>query len=95
MIINEKWIVKEYRLSLNALGESYAHNAIRIKRSYQEKNMIILINNGSTRNVIDIKLVKEIKVTYLKTIILVVIMENKSMVRCDSNCLKLTWFMQN
>jgi hypothetical protein len=61
--------MKKYGSSLNALAKSYAHNTIRIKRSCQKRNMIILIDSGSTHNFIDIKLVKEIKDIYVKTII--------------------------
>ena len=42
MIVGEEQIVKEYGSSLNALAKSYAHNTIRIKRSCQKRNMIIL-----------------------------------------------------
>jgi hypothetical protein len=42
IIVGEEWIVKEYGSSLNAFAKSYAHNTIRIKRSCQKRNMIIL-----------------------------------------------------
>ena len=45
--------IEEYGLSLNALDDNYAHNIIKIKEIYQEKELTILISNGRTYNFID------------------------------------------
>jgi hypothetical protein len=75
--------VQEYRLSLNALTNIYAHNTTKIKGYYQWRNMIILIDN-CTHNFIDTHMIGEIRATIIKTIILVLIIGNESVMRCDS-----------
>ena len=40
--------IEEYGLSFNVLADNYAHNTIRIKGSYQGRDLIILIDSGST-----------------------------------------------
>ena len=45
--------IGEYGLSLNVQADNYAHNTIRIRSSYQGKELVILIDNGSTHNFID------------------------------------------
>jgi len=75
----------------NVLADNYAHNTIRIKVCYQEKNLVVLINIGSTHNFIDVVVVKEIKAIVVKTTVLTVTITNDSFLRCDSHCPKLTW----
>jgi len=45
--------------------------------------MIILIDN-CTHNFIDTHMIREIRATIIKTIILVLIIANESVMRCDS-----------
>ena len=45
--------IEEYGLSLNALADNYANNTIRIRCSYQGKELVILIDSGSTHSFID------------------------------------------
>jgi hypothetical protein len=47
-IMAEEDPMDEYVLSLNALTKSYNHNTIKVKGNYQNKNLIIFIDNGST-----------------------------------------------
>jgi hypothetical protein len=46
--------IEEYSLSLNVLADNYAHhNTIKIIGSYQKKELIVLIDSGSTHNFVD------------------------------------------
>lgn len=76
----------EYDLSLNTFVDSCAHNTIRIKKNYQNKNLLILVDNNSTRNFRDKYVVNEIINTIEKTIVLVVTITNESVMRCSVFC---------
>jgi len=52
--------IKEYGLSLKALADNYAHTTIRIRGSYQGKELIILIESGSTHSFINANVVGEL-----------------------------------
>lgn len=80
--------IRGYGFSLNALARSYAHNTIRTEGCCQGRNLIVLIDNGSTHNFINMKVVEKIKITRVKTIVFVVTIANGSMIRCESHCLK-------
>jgi hypothetical protein len=82
-ILCEEGKMHEYRLSLNALTSIYVQNTTRIKYYYQWRNMIILIDNY-THNFIDTHMIGEIRASIIKTIILVLITANESVMRYDS-----------
>ena len=53
--------IEEYSLSFNVLAENYAHhNTIKIIKSYQRKELIVLVDSGSTHNFIDEQVFKEV-----------------------------------
>lgn len=83
--------IEEYGLSLNVMAENYAHNTIRIKGSYIGRNLVILFDNKSTRSFINKCVVKEVKAVIKRTTILVVIVANKSVMKCNAYCLKLSF----
>jgi len=85
-IIANKHQKDEYDLSLNTFVDSCAHNTIRIKKNYQNKNLLILVDNNSTRNFIDKYVVNEIINTIEKTIVLVVTITNESVMMCSVFC---------
>jgi hypothetical protein len=55
--------IEEYGLSLNALADNYAHNTIRIRGSYQGRDLIILIDSGSTHSFIDASVARELQLS--------------------------------
>jgi hypothetical protein len=85
-IIANKHQKDEYDLSLNTFVDSCAHNTIRIKKNYQNKNLLILVDNNSTRNFRDKYVVNEIINTIEKTIVLVVTITNESVMMCSVFC---------
>jgi len=55
---------------------------------------VILFDNKSTHSFIDKCVVKEVKAVVKKTTILVVIVANESVMKCNAYCLKLLWFIE-
>ena len=64
VIMVEKERVEEYRLSINTLADSQARNTIRIGGNCRD--LIILIDSGSTHRFIDGQVVKKIRTTIKK-----------------------------
>lgn len=59
----------EFNLSLNVFIDSYAHNTIRIRESWQIKELIIVIDSESTYNFIDKQVIKKVKASIIKSFI--------------------------
>jgi hypothetical protein len=88
--------VEQYGLSLNALVDIYAHNTIRIKGSYQGKELvIILIDSRSTHSFINEYVINVVKVTIIKTIVSAIIVVNGNVTLCDAHTPRFKWFMQD
>ena len=87
--------IEEYGLSLNALADNYAHNTIRIKGSYQGRDLIILIDSGSTHSFIDANVAGELQLPVENSPVLAVTVANGSVMLCDSYTAGFTWFMQS
>jgi len=87
--------IKEYSLSLNTLADNYAHNTIRIRGSYHGKELVILIDNGSTHNFIDEHIARELQISVERSLILAVTIANSSTILYDSYTMGFKWFMQN
>lgn len=84
-------MAEEYGLSMNALVDIYAYSTIRIRGSYQERRIVILINSDNTYNFINVQIIKEIKTIVEKITTLAIIISNESVIRCNSYRLKLIW----
>ena len=93
IIKNKK--VEKYGLSLNALVYIYAHNTIRIKGSYQGKEMVILIDSRSTHSFINEHVINVVKVTIIKTIVSTITVVNGNVTLCDAHIPGFKWFMQD
>jgi len=87
--------IEEYGLSLNALVDNYAHNTIQIRGSYQGRDLIILINSGSTHSFIDANAAGELQLYVENSPMLAVTVANGSIILCDSYIAGFTWFMQS
>ena len=85
--------IKEYGLSLNALANNYAHNTIRIRGSYQGRDLIILIESGSTYNFLNASVAGELQLPVENSPMLAVIVANGSIILYDSYTAGFTWFM--
>ena len=57
---------EEYGMSLNAFADCYAYNTIQIRGCCQGRDLIILIDSGSTHSFIDEKVIKDSKLSLLK-----------------------------
>jgi hypothetical protein len=86
--------IEEYGLSLNALADNYAHNTKQIRGSYQGRDLIILIDSGSTHSFMDANVVGELQLSVENSPVLAVIVVNGSIMLCDSYTAGFTWFMQ-
>ena len=82
----KKIILKKNGFSLNALEESYAHNTIRIKRSYYGRDLVILIDNESMHNFIDELVIEGIKENVKRTTTLDVTVANGNIMKCNAYC---------
>jgi hypothetical protein len=87
--------IKEYSLSLNALTNNYAHNTIRIRGNYHGRELVILIDSGSTHNFIDEHIARELQISIERSLVLAVTIANGSTILCDSYTTEFKWFMQN
>jgi len=87
--------IEEYGLSLNALADNYAHNTIQIRGSYQDRDLIILIDSGSTHSFMDANVAGELQLSVENSSVLVVTVANGSIMLCDSYTAGFTWFMQS
>ena len=87
--------IEEYGLSLNALADNYAHNTIRIRGSYQSRDLIILIDSGSTHSFLDSSIAGELQLPIENSPVLAVTVANGSIILYDSYTAGFTWFMQN
>ena len=87
--------IEEYGLSLNALADNYAHNTIRIRGSYQSRDLIILIDSGSTHSFLDSSIAGELQLPIENSLVLAVTVANGSIILYDSYTAGFTWFMQN
>ena len=64
--------------------EIYVHSTIKIKESYLGRNLMILIDSGSTHIFIVKKVVKKVKVVLKRTIILAIIATKKIIMKCNA-----------
>jgi hypothetical protein len=87
--------IDEFGLSLNALIENDTYNTIRIKGNCRERDLIILINSGSTHNFIDESIITELNAVKSKTTLLAVTVANGNIMLCKMQSPSFTWFMQS
>ena len=84
---------EEYGMSLNAFADCYAYSTILIRGCCQGRDLIILIDSGSTHSFIDEKVIKGLKAVIVKTTVLTVIVANGNIMKCDAYDLKFKWFI--
>jgi hypothetical protein len=87
--------IDEFGLSLNALAENDTYNTIRIKGNYRGRDLIILIDSGSTHNFIDESTISELNGSKSKTTLLAVTVANGNVMLCKMQSPGFTWFMQS
>ena len=90
----ERRPIDEFGLSLNALVENDTYNTIRIKGNCQGRDLIILIDSGSTHSFIDEATIIELNVSKNKTTLLAVTVANGNVMLCEMQSPGFTWFMQ-
>ena len=90
----ERRPIDEFGLSLNALAENDTYNTIRIKGNCQGRDLIILIDSGSTHSFIDEATITELNVSKSKTTLLAVTVANGNVMLCEMQSPDFTWFMQ-
>jgi hypothetical protein len=75
-------------MSLNALTSCYVYNTICINKSYHLRDLMILIDNNITHIFTDETMIKRITIIIVKTTILVVIVANDNIIKCDTHNLE-------
>jgi hypothetical protein len=90
----ERRLIDEFGLSLNALAENDAYNTIKIKGNCQGRDLIILIDSGSTYSFIDEGAITELNVAKSKTTLLAITVANGNVMLCEMQSPGFTWFMQ-
>ncbi|XP_073268339.1 uncharacterized protein [Populus alba] len=90
----ERRPIDEFGLSLNALAKNDTYNTIRIKGNCQGRDLIFLIDNGSTHSFIDETTITELNVSKSKTTLLAVTVANGNVMLCEMQSPGFTWFMQ-
>lgn len=93
LMTNKK--IKEYSLSLNALADNYIYYTIRIRGSYHGRELVILIDIGSTHNFIDEHIAGELQIFIERSLVLAITITNDSTILYDSYTTRFKWFMQN
>jgi len=79
--------IEEFDLSLNTFVDSYAYNTIRITRSCQRKELIILIDSESIYSFIDEQVIKEVKASILAMFVFRKVISRKSLSKLSCLCL--------
>ena len=77
------------------MAENDTYNTIRIKGNCQGRDLIILIDNGSTHSFIDEGAITELNVAKSKTTLLAVTVANGNVMLCEMQSPGFTWFMQS
>lgn len=86
----EEILIEENELSIHTLYGSVSYSTINVKGKAQRKDVIMLVDSGSTHDFIDINIVKDIRFFVIRTNLTNVIISNRDRIISQAICERLT-----
>lgn len=90
----EDTITKEAEISLNAVVGGEGLNTIKLPRVLHNKDIIVLVDSGSTHSFLDPALALNLNLPLEEALALTVTIANGDKMACNKICRQLIWLMQ-
>ncbi|XP_057986530.1 uncharacterized protein LOC110636696 [Hevea brasiliensis] len=95
MEMEERENMEDNTLSVHALEGSHGIDTIRMLELHKNRQLVILIDSGSTTSFLDKRIAKELKLELVSTLYTAITMVDGRKLGCDLQCQQFKWKMDN